>query len=473
MNPATEDLSPEKIEAAIARLEAEKTRRAVENRLASYQPYEKQLAFHEAGASHRERLLMAGNQLGKTLAGGMEAAMHATGLYPTWWKGRRFDKPTIGWVAGTTNETVRDTVQRVLVGRPGQTGQGAIPKSAIVELVPARGIADLLDSIRVAHVSGGVSTIGLKSYVRGRESFQGETLDYAWLDEESPPDIYMEALTRTNISRGPVWLTFTPLLGVSTMVKRFLMEPSPDRHVTTMTIDDVSHYSEAEKASIIDSYPEHEKEARTRGVPTMGSGRIFHTAEDKLLVEPFECPRHWVRIGGIDFGWTHHAAFVEMWWDRDLDILYLVRTLRMRQATPHQHVNAVRQWKLRWAWPHDGRNQTLAGAGVPLMRQYADAGLDMMHVHAQFEDGSNSLEAGIMEMADRMKGGRWKVFRDNNEPWLEEYRLYHRREDGRVVAEGDDAISASRYAMMMRRFGLTDAAKANLRREIVYPKAPY
>jgi phage terminase large subunit-like protein len=447
-------------------------RRRAENQLASYQPYDKQRAFHDAGALHRERLLMAGNQLGKTLAGGMETAMHATGNYLSWWKGRRFDKPTIGWVAGTTGETVRDTVQRML-GRPGQIGTAAIPKNAILELVPARGIADLLDSIRVAHVSGGVSTIGLKSYLRGRESFQGETLDYAWLDEECPPDVYSETLTRTNIARGPVWLTFTPLMGVSTVVKRFLMEPSPDRNVTTMTIDDVLHYSDAEKASIIDSYSEHEREARARGVPTLGSGRIFTIAEDKLLVDPFDCPRHWVRLGGIDFGWTHYAAFCELWWDRDLDVLYLVRTLRMRQATPHQHVEAVRPWKLRWAWPHDGRNQTLAGAGVPLMRQYADGGLDMMHEASCFEDGGNSLEAGLLEMADRMRGARWKVFKGQNEAWLEEYRLYHRRADGRVVAEGDDALSASRYAMMMRRFGQTDAGRVNFHRKIEYPSAGY
>src|SRR5215813_13149729 len=194
---------PDEIKELIAHLELE----ADQDRLSVYRPYDKQAEFHKAGAKHRERLLMAGNQLGKTLAGSMETAMHATGRYPSWWQGRRFDKPTVSWVAGTTGETVRDTCQRMLIGRPGQEGTGAIPKDAIVELVLARGIADLLDGIKVRHVSGGISTIGIKSYLRGRESFQGETLDFIWFDEEPPPDVYLEGLTRTNVSRGPVWLT--------------------------------------------------------------------------------------------------------------------------------------------------------------------------------------------------------------------------------------------------------------------------
>jgi hypothetical protein len=73
-------------------LEAERNRRSIEDRLKYYKPYPKQADFHAAGASYRERLLMAGNQIGKTMAGGMEAAMHATGRYPDWWKGRRFDR---------------------------------------------------------------------------------------------------------------------------------------------------------------------------------------------------------------------------------------------------------------------------------------------------------------------------------------------------------------------------------------------
>src|SRR5215510_2677985 len=217
-------IDPDKISQLLSVLEQE----AAEDKLAGYKPYTKQAAFH------------------------------ATGRYPSWWPGRRFDKPTVSWVAGTTGETVRDTVQRMLIGRPGAEGTGAIPKDAIAQLVPARGIPDLLDGIRVRHESGGLSTIGIKSYLRGRESFQGETLDFLWFDEEPPPDVYLEGLTRTNVSRGPVWLTFTPLTGISNVVKRYLMEPSPDRSVTTMTIDDVqqlywSLFSEPQSADKVDN----------------------------------------------------------------------------------------------------------------------------------------------------------------------------------------------------------------------------
>src|SRR5262245_41038897 len=456
--------------ARAAELLRELEREQSEDRLSSYKPYPKQAEFHVAGAKHRERLLMAGNQLGKTLAGSMETAMHATGRYPSWWQGRRYDKPTIGWVAGTTGETVRDTVQRLLVGRSGEQGTGAIPRSAIVDLVPARGIPDLLDSVRVRHIGGGISIVGIKSYLRGRESFQGETLDYVWLDEEPPADIYTEALTRTNATGGMVFLTFTPLTGVSTVVKRFLLEQSPDRHKTTMVIDDAGHFTPEEREQIAASYPEHEREARTRGVPTMGSGRIFTTSEEKLLVEPFEIPSHWLRLGGCDFGFTHFAAFVELAWDRDLDVIYLVRTLRLREQTPLQHAHAIRPWQLLWAWPADGNRQDLSGAGVPLMLLYKDAGVDMMFDHAQFDDGTTSVEAGLQEMADRMRGERWKVFRGQNDGWLEEYRLYHRDIDGRVVKESDDAIDASRYACMMKRHGRIGGGPGNFYREIKYPQ---
>jgi hypothetical protein len=91
--------------------------------------------------------------------------------------------------------------------------------------------------------------------------------------------------------------------------------------------------------------------------------------------------------------------------------------------------------ELRWAWPHDGRNATLAFGGIPLKDQYEREGLNMLWEHAQFEDGSNSVEAGIMDWLDRMKTGRFKVFHDLTDLW-EEFHLYHRR-DGKIFKEND------------------------------------
>jgi phage terminase large subunit-like protein len=300
------DIAPDKAEVLLKRLAAEQERRIVENRLQHYKPYDRQQDFHAAGATHRERLLMAGNQLGKTLAGGFEMSMHATGRYPNWWKGKRFDRPITGWACGVTNETVRGTVQRVLVGRPDAIGTGAIPKDCLAEMVPARGIADLLDTIKVRHISGGISTIALKSYISGRERFQGETLDVVWLDEEPGADIYTECLTRTNVGSNPIFMTFTPLLGVSEVVRRFLMEKSPDRNITSMTIDDVTHYSEEEKARIIRvlsraragvPHPWHSGAGKRPNLPGCGREHSDRPARDTRSLAAHRRNGFWLQLG--------------------------------------------------------------------------------------------------------------------------------------------------------------------------------
>ena len=226
----------------------EKSRRKANNKLRDYRPYSKQAEFHANGALFRERLLMAGNQLGKTWSAGFETAMHLTGRYPDNWQGRVFDKAVAGWAAGVTSEVTRDSVQRVLCGRINAIGTGAIPKDAIKEKSMKRGVADAIDTMVIrwgggGDVQAGESLLGFKSYDQGREKFQAETLDFVWLDEEPDADIYSESLTRTNATGGMVYMTFTPLKGMSDVVKRFLMDKVAGSCVTSMTIDDAEHYT--------------------------------------------------------------------------------------------------------------------------------------------------------------------------------------------------------------------------------------
>ena len=401
----------------------------------------------------RERLFMAGNQLGKTLAGAAEAAIHLTGEYPKGWQGRRFGKP-IAMLAGSESyELTRDGVQRLLVGPPmseEEWGTGYIPKGCIVGTTRRSGVSGALDTVTVKHTSGGVSTVFFKAYEQGRGKWQAATVDYVWFDEEPPEDVYFEGITRTNATQGSVAVTFTPLKGMSSVVARYLLEESEDRAVISMTIDDALHYTPEERARIIASYPPHEREARTKGVPSLGSGRIFPVEEELISVAPFVIPDHWAQIGGLDFGWDHPTAAAGLAWDRDADVIYLTKGYRQRQATPVIHAAAVKPWGdwLPWAWPHDGNNDTAAGEN--LATQYKDQGLRMHHERATFEDGSNSVEAGLMEMLDRMQTGRFKVFNTVGE-FFEEFRLYHRK-DGKIVKERDDLICAARYALMMKRF---------------------
>lgn len=439
------------------RLRAERDKRIASERLGFYEPYDKQRAFHEAGAQFRHRLFMAGNQLGKTYAGAAETSMHLTGRYPSWWTGKRFDKPIAAAGGSESSELTRDGMQRLLVGPPkieADWGTGYIPKDAILDTARKNGVADALDSITVRHVNGGASTFLFKSYDQGRAKWQANTLDWVWFDEEPPEDVYSEGITRTTATGGLSILTFTPLLGMSAVVRRFLTEKSDRRHVTTMTIHDAKHISEEERERIIADYPEHERDARASGIPILGSGRIFPFADSKILIPPFPIPLHWPQLGGLDFGYDHPFGAVRLAWDRDNDTIYVTREYRERQKTPKAHVQVIGEeasWgsNLRWAWPHDGE-ATEKGSGEALKVQYATAGLSMLAEHATLPDGSNSVEAAVMEMVERMNDGRWRVFDGLCPLWMEEFRLYH-RDNGKIVKEMDDLISASRYACMMIR----------------------
>jgi phage terminase large subunit-like protein len=419
-----------------------------------FAPYPKQLEFLNCGARLRERLLIAGNQNGKTHTGAFEIACHLTGLYPEWWRGRRFDRPVKVWVCGETSLVVRDVQQKKLCGEPGVDsafGTGMIPKDLFVDKPSlARGITDAYDTIQVRHVSGGVSVARFKSYEQGRTKFQGESIDIGWADEEPPTDVYAELLTRTVATGGMVFVTFTPLKGRSAVVLRFLDEPDDNRGVISMTIDDALHIPAEQRALIIAAFLPHEREARARGVPTLGSGRIFMALEDSVTEAPIEfIHSHWVKLWGVDFGIDHPFGAVLILWDREADVIHVHHTYRVTDALPIQHAEAIKKVSAEApvAWPNDGNVRR--DDGKPMADHYKRHGLKMLSSHATWPDGSVSTEAGILEMDEREKSGRLKYARHLSD-LLEERRFYHRK-DGQIVKIKDDLISALRVAIMTKR----------------------
>lgn len=450
MSPETPDLHE-----VLATLEAATNRRKF-RRMDFFIPYSKQQAFFDLGLTHRERLLMAGNQQGKSYAGAYETACHLTGLYPDWWYGRRWERPVKGWAAGETAQVVRDVQQRLLCGQPGvdsMFGTGMIPKDNFTDKPSlARGVADAFDTVQVMHASGGISTLHFKSYEQGRTKFQGESVDFLWWDEEPDEDIYAEGLTRTVATGGMSFMTFTPLKGLSGVVRRFIDEVSVDRGIVNMTIDDALHISAEERARVVAAYLPHEREARTFGTPMLGEGKVFTTPTETICEPLLEgVPLHWAKLWGVDFGIDHPFAASLIAWDKDADIIHVLHTIRMTGGTPLQHAVPMKLVgaSIPVAWPHDGTSRD-KGSGEALSVLYRKQQLPMLPDHATWPEGGVSFEAGIMEMQDRFATGRLKVASHLSE-FLDEYRSYHRSK-GLVVKKHDDILSSVRVALMAKRF---------------------
>lgn len=432
--------------------------------------YPKHLEFFEAGARERVRLLMAANRVGKTLAAGFELVSHLRGKYPAWWTGKKFTKPISAWACGDTGKTVRDIVQLKLCGAPGAIGTGLIPADDILKTTSKSGVPDAFDSVTVRSAFG-ESRLAFKSYDQKRESFQGTEQDFIDLDEEPPLDVQNECLLRVMptgmFTGGLMVLPFTPLRGLTPLILHL-------RDVGTweigITWDDVPHLSEQDKADILRETPKHLRASRSRGVPLLGAGAIFTVPEEEITVAPFAIPKHWLHIGGVDFGIDHPFGAVDLVHDPDGDVFYVTKEYRVTGAAAPIHASALRPWGewMPWAWPADGL-QTEKGSGEQLAEIYRKERLNLLPEFARFpetgddseREGSRvSVEAGLFEMATRMETGRWKVF-STCPKWLEEYRQYHRDEKGKIVKLMDDLISASRYAMMMIRFGKTGPDRAS------------
>ena len=412
--------------------------------------YGKHVEFFEKGGEFKERLFMAANRTGKSLTASYEIACHLTGMYPSWWTGYRFDRPVRVWASSKTSTMTRDFVQRYLVGSWDKLGTGMIPGECLGDLresvTAKRGIPEAVDIVRVEGLFG-TSELQFKSYDQGWESYQGTAQDVIWNDEECGLAVHNECLTRLMTSEGLYILTFTPLQGITEVVKSYLGESvrvdnkdAKHSYVVHCTWDDVPHLSAAEKERQWDRTPVYLRDAKARGLPSLGSGAIYPITEDRISVEPFEIPEYWPRAYALDVGWNNTAA---LWgaWDRQSDTVYIYSEYKQGQAEPATHVDAI---KSRGKWipgvidpASRGRSQN---DGTVLLDEYVEMGLDL-------DLANNAVEAGLHTVYRRMVSNRLKVF-SNLVGFWGEFRLYRRNEHGKIVKENDHYMDDLRYLIL-------------------------
>ncbi len=408
-----------------------------------------------AGKDFMQRAYIGANRTGKTDTACVEVAYHATGNYPDDWEGHRFPGPIEIWVAGDTTQTTKGIIQKRLLGHIDDLGTGFIPKACLLndegDFNTARkaGASEGIETARIKHKAGGVSRIVFKSYEQGRKAFQGEYVHLIWLDEEPPSNsgIYSECLTRlvNKYNPGRLVCTFTPLSGRSSIIKDFLPNnkfpednKSGYRYVQNITWDDVEHLSKEQKDELYASYAPHEREARSKGIPSLGAGAIYPYLEDQITYNPTEIQimPWWPKAYGLDTGWKRTAA---VWGalNPDTGVVYIYSEHYEGKSHPAIHASAIKargDWIIGMA-DAQGINQE---DGSLMFDRYVDEGLILERANKR------NKESGILKVNQMFEAGLLKISTSCRN-LLNEINGYTRNIDGKIDKNDDHACDAMQY----------------------------
>jgi len=425
--------------------------------------YPRVVEFWKAGLTHNYRMFDGANQSGKTSGAGYEVACHVTGLYPPDWPGKKLIGPSKWWVAGETNSDVKEIMQDRFIGPVDDYGTGLIPYKCLdfTSMTNTEKADTFIRTIRVKHFDqdgnqDGMSVVTFKSYKESRKSFQGLPRNI-WLDEEPPLEILSECMARTTADESfMLIITFTPLQGWSPMLSNWLPggwqtsgpikingEPSTSKYLVIQTVDDVPHITEKKKAVMYENYHPHVRDARLKGIPSLGSGAIYPIPKTEWTIVDREIPKHFRKLYGLDVGYNWTAA---VWFaiNPETGEAWIYSSYQKGETEPIGHAEVIRS---RGLWipgaidsAANGRGQD---GGESLINQYRALGLIV-------SNADKSVEAGIYSVWTGLRSGMIKVFASQIE-LITEIENYHRDEKGKIVKANDHRADALRYAWMTKQ----------------------
>lgn len=220
-------------------------------------------------------------------------------------------------------------------------------------------------------------------------------------------------------------------------------EITNSKYLVTAGWDDAPHLDEKTKHDLLEATPPFLRDARSKGIPSLGAGAIYPIPESDIAVKYFPIPHWWPRCYGLDVGWNRTAA---LWcaWDPSTGIAYLYAEHYRGIAEPAVHAEAI---KARGAWIRGVCDPAARGSsqrdGEKLIDLYRQLGLNLT-----FAD--NAVDAGIYDVWSALSTGKLKVM-DHLLNFFNEYRLYRRDENGRIVKKHDHLMDVMRYIVRSGR----------------------
>lgn len=342
------------------------------NQLRWFRPFPYQLKFFKTGATHSRRGMIAANRAGKTVASTFETAYHLTGIYPDDWEGKKWDRPIVAMCSGESWEQVAKTLQSKLVGcddvkQEYKIGTGAIPR-ANIDMKSIRTDGANILAMEIKHVSGGKSKLYFANYTQQVRHLQGFELDLVVLDEQPPDEVFSELVVRTANRNGQVLCSFTPLKGMSGLVRKFWDEIDGYCHVR-VTWNDIPFENEwgepffpqEERDQLSRDFMPWERECRINGIPLIGKGVVFPLLEWPIY-DPSELDLrnnpNLERLISFDLGIKNDPTVISFFFrDPIQEIIYLHRQVTVNKGeTPDEYVHYLLDRESRGvpiALPHD------------------------------------------------------------------------------------------------------------------------
>ena len=457
------------------------------NTLKWFRPFKYQSQFFETGATHTRRGMIAANRAGKTIASTYETAYHLTGRYPKNWKGKKWDKPIIAMASGESWEQVAKTLQSKLLGcddikQSYKLGTGSIPRECIDEKSIRTDGANVL-AVEVWHSSGGKSKLYFSNYTQQVRHLQGFELDLVVLDEQPPDEIFSELVVRTAQRNGQVLCSFTPLKGMSGLVRKFWDKIDGYTHVR-VTWDDVPYenewgepfFSKEERDQLARDFMPWERECRMNGIPLVGQGVVFpllnwptyKSTEVELRNDP-----KMERLISFDLGIKNDPTVISFFFrDPVEEIIYLHRQIKIPSGeTPEDYVHYLLDVESRGvpiALPHDGSQPGRYTLTEQSVREVFEDnyGLNVIPgaiLNPANDQGkvTNHKSYGINIMRLGMERGTLRI-NETCVAFLDEARNYAIDEAGRF-SDPDDHIDSARIGILalIQGHGESTVSRAN------------
>lgn len=436
-----------------------------------YKPIPKALEFFAAEHKARQLLWLGAVRSRKTSSVVRGISYHIRGVYPDWWTGYRYNRPVRVLMATVKMQKTRDVLQKYLLeGDPIENLTPCIHRNLIVDTFPAHGTKGAFEKVLIKSKFNGNSSTTFGAFSEGASAWQSVTYDIVLLDEVPSIHLYSEAFSRTaSFSKDKtfVYLTMWPEKGMDELVTKFWNnapagEAKNDHFYMMSSWSDNPGLSEEEKERMRQGFPAWQLQAREHGIPVFGHGKVFTMDEAELFIKrsdlPSELPKHWGYVYGLDPSSTSGGTWgmVLLTYDRDNDIVYVIKDYKKTELTPVEHGYNISQLVPDWC---SGVNDP-AGAGEDMHNK--EKTIDFLKKTCRLKlvgaDKSNGTkEATIDEVFTRLRSGKIKIVADLCPNLVEEWRRYSRDDQGNIIKKNDHCIDAFFYALNKVKLAISEA----------------